>query len=90
MERDFLYPEAVLDWHSRKILSFKLSNTMHTDFRVEAVHEAIQKYGVPEIMNIDEGSQFTSLKFTDLLKSHNIQISINGKGCWRDNVVIEI
>ena len=89
MKRGFLYLAAVIDWHSRKILSFRLSNTMHTDFCVEAVHEAIQKYGVPEIMNTDQGSQFTSLEFTDLLKSHNIQISMDGKGCWRDNVIIE-
>ena len=89
MKRGFLYLAAVIDWHSRKILSFKLSNTMHTDFCVEAVHEAIQKYGVPEIMNTDQGSQFTSLEFTDLLKSNNIQISMDGKGCWRDNVIIE-
>lgn len=89
MKRGFLYLAAVIDWHSRKILSFKLSNTMHPDFCVEAVHEAIQKYGVPGIMNTDQGSQFTSLEFTDLLKSHNIQISMDGKGYWRDNVVIE-
>ena len=89
MKRGFLYLAAVIDWHSRKILSFKLSNTMHTDFCIEAVQEAIQKYGAPEIMNTDQGSQFTSLEFTDLLKSHGIQISMDGKGCWRDNVVIE-
>ena len=89
MKRGFLYLAAVIDWHSRKILSFRLSNTMHTDFCIEAVHEAIQKYGVPEIMNTDQGSQFTSLEFTDLLKSHHIQISMDGKGCWRDNVIIE-
>jgi putative transposase len=62
---------------------------MHTDFYIEAVNEAIQKYGAPEIMNTDQGSQFTSLGFTDLLKSHHIQISMDGKGCWRDNVIIE-
>jgi len=89
MKRGFLYLAAVIDWHSRRILSFRLSNTMHTDFCVEAVHEAIQKYGTPEIMNTDQGSQFTSLEFTELLKSHQIQISMDGKGCWRDNVVIE-
>lgn len=89
MKRGFLYLAAVIDWHSRKILSFRLSNTMHTDFCIEAVHEAIQKYGVPEIMNTDQGSQFTSLEFTDLLKSHQIQISMDGKGWWRDNVIIE-
>ena len=89
MKRGFLYLAAVIDWHSRKILSFRLSNTMHTDFCIEAVNEAIQKYGTPEIMNTDQGSQFTSLEFTELLKSHQIQISMDGKGCWRDNVVIE-
>lgn len=89
MKRGFLYLAAVVDWHSRKILSFKLSNTMHTDFCLEAVNEAIQKYGTPEIMNTEQGSQFTSLEFTELLKSHKIQISMDGKGCWRDNVVIE-
>ena len=89
MKRGFLYLAAVIDWHSRKILSFKLSNTMHTVFCLEAVNEAIQKYGTPEIMNTDQGSQFTSLEFTDLLRSHQIQISMDGKGCWRDNVVIE-
>jgi putative transposase len=81
MKRGFLYLAAVIDWHSRKILSFRLSNTMHTDFCIEAVNEAIQKYGTPEIMNTDQGSQFTSLEFTDLLKSHHIQISVDGKDC---------
>ncbi|CAN1504442.1 Tra5 Transposase and inactivated derivatives [Burkholderiaceae bacterium] len=89
MKRGFLYLAAVIDWLSRKILSFRLSNTMHTDFCIEAVHEAIQKYGVPEIMNTDQGSQFTSLEFTAPLKSHHIQISMDGKCCWRDNVIIE-
>ncbi len=68
MKRGFLYLAAVIDWHSRKILSFRLSNTMHTDFYIEAVNEAIQKYGIPEIMNTDKGGQFTSLEFIDLLK----------------------
>lgn len=81
MKRCFLYLAAVIDWHSRKILSFRLSNTMHTDFCIEAVNEAIQKYGTPEIMNTDQSSQFTSLEFTDLLKSHHIEISMDGKGC---------
>jgi len=89
IKRGFLYLAAVIYWHSRKIMSFKLSNTMHTDLCLEAVNEAIQKYGKPEILNTDQGSQFTSLEFTDLLKSHQIQISMDGKGCWRDNVVIE-
>ena len=89
MKRGFLYLAAVIDWHSRKILSFKLSNTMHTDFCIEVVQEAIKKYGSPEIMNTDQASQFTSLEFTEMLKSHGIQISMDGKGCWRNNVVIE-
>ncbi len=89
MKRGFLYLAAVIDWYSRKILSFRLSNTMHTDFCIEAVNETIQKYGTPEIMNTDQGTQFTSLAFTDLLKSQHIQISMDGKGCWRDNVIIE-
>jgi putative transposase len=89
MKRGFLYLAAVIDWHSRKILSFKLSNTMHTDLCIEAVQEAIHKYGPPEIISTDQGSQFTSLEFTDLLKSYGIQISIGGRGCWRDNVVIK-
>lgn len=62
---------------------------MHADFCVEAVQEAIIKYGKPEIVNTDQGSQFTSLEFTEMLKGHDIQISMDGKGCWRDNVVIE-
>lgn len=89
MKRGFLYLCAVIDWFSRKVLSWRLSNTMHADFCVEAVQEAIIKYGKPEIVNTDQGSQFTSLEFTEMLKGHNIQISMDGKGCWRDNVVIE-
>lgn len=89
MKRGFLYLAAVIDWHSHKTLSFRLSNTIHTDFCIEAVNEAIQKYDIPEIMNTDQGSHFTSLEFTDLLKLHHIQISMDGKGCWRDNVIIE-
>ncbi len=89
MKRGFLYLCAVIDWFSRKVLSWRLSNTMHADFCVEAVQEAIIKYGKPEIVNTDQGSQFTSLEFTEMLKGHDIQISMDGKGCWRDNVVIE-
>jgi len=62
---------------------------MHADFCVEAVQEAIIKYGKPEIVNTDQGNQFISLEFTEMLKGHDIQISTDGKGCWRDNVVIE-
>jgi putative transposase len=89
MRRGFLYLVAVMDWYSRKILAWKLSNTMHAEFCVSALQEAIAKYGVPEIMNADQGSQFTSLEFTSVLKAHGIAISMDGKGCWRDNVFIE-
>jgi len=89
MKRGFLYLVAIMDWASRRILSWRLSNTMHTDFCIAALNEAITKHGRPEIMNSDQGSQFTSLEFTETLKAHNIAISMDGKGCWRDNVFIE-
>ena len=89
MARGFVYLVAVLDWHSRKVLSWKVSITMDVDFCLEAVEEAIARYGVPEIMNTDQGSQFTSQAFTGLLKDHDIRISMDGKGAWRDNVFIE-
>lgn len=80
---------VVLDWHSRRVLSWRLSNTLTTDFCIEAVEEAIERYGVPEIFNTDQGSQFTSSEFIDLLKANGIRISMDGKGCWRDNVFVE-
>jgi len=89
MRRGFLFLVAVMDWHSRKILSWRLSNTMHADFCVEALQEAITRYGKPEIVNTDQGSQFTCTEFIELLKTHEIAISMDGKGCWRDNVLIE-
>jgi len=89
MARGFVYLVAVLDWYSRKVLSWKVSITMDVDFCLEAVEEAIARYGVPEIMNTDQGSQFTSQAFTGLLKDHDIRISMDGKGAWRDNVFIE-
>ena len=89
MRRGFVYLIAVLDWHSRRVLSWRVSNTMTTDFCLDAVREAIVRYGVPEIFNTDQGSQFTSSEFTGLLKEHGIQISMDGKGCWRDNVFVE-
>jgi len=78
-----------MDWHSREILSGKLSNTMHAEFCVSALQEDIAKFGVPEIMNTDQGSQFTSLEFISVLKAPGIAISMDDKGCWRDNVFIE-
>ena len=87
--RGFLYLVAVMDWVSRKVLSWRLSNTMETSFCVEALEDAIATYGAPEIFNTDQGSQFTSLEFTDVLKENGIRISMDGKGRWMDNVFIE-
>jgi putative transposase len=89
MRRGFVYLFAVMDWASRRVLSWRLSNTLTTDFCIEAVRDALARYGVPEIFNTDQGSQFTSLEFTQLLKDHGIAISMDGKGCWRDNVFVE-
>jgi putative transposase len=89
MRRGFVYLAAVMDWHSRRVLAWRVSNTLTTDFCIEAVREAITRYGTPEIFNTDQGCQFTSHEFTQLLKDHGIAISMDGKGCWRDNVFIE-
>ena len=89
MKRGFVYLFAVMDWASRRVLSWRLSNTLTTDFCTEALQEAIDRYGTPEIFNTDQGSQFTSLEFTQLLKDNEIAISMDGRGCWRDNVFVE-
>ena len=89
MARGFVYLAAVVDWFSRKILSWKLSITMDVSFCLEAVEEALKKHDKPEIFNTDQGSQFTSMAFTEQLKKNNIAISMDGKGCWRDNVFVE-
>jgi putative transposase len=89
MARGFVYLAAVMDWATRRVLSWRVSNSMETDFCIEAVEEALSKYGKPEIFNTDQGSQFTSVAFTDLLKQNDIRISMDGKGAWRDNVFIE-
>jgi len=89
MARGFVYLAAVIDWHSRKVLAWRLSISMDTSFCTEAVEEAIARYGKPEIFNTDQGSQFTSSEFTGLLHGHGIRISMDGKGCWRDNVFVE-
>jgi len=89
MAKGFAYLIAVMDWHSRRVLSWRLSNTLDTGFCVEALEEAIQRYGTPEIFNTDQGSQFTSEEFTTVLKSHQIKISMDGKGRWIDNVFVE-
>jgi putative transposase len=89
MMRGFVYLFAVLDWASRRALAWRLSNTLTTDFCIEAVQEALASYGTPDIFNTDQGCQFTSQEFTGLLKDHGIQISMDGAGCWRDNVFVE-
>jgi putative transposase len=89
MARGFVYLVAVIDWYTRKVLAWRLSNTLSTDFCVEALEEALAKFGKPEIFNTDQGCQFTSLEFTAVLKQHQIDISMDGKGRWRDNVFVE-
>lgn len=89
MRRGFLYLVAIMDWASRKVLSWRLSNTLDTDFCVTALEEALTRYGTPEIFNTDQGSQFTSEAFTAVLEDASIRISMDGKGRWMDNVMIE-
>jgi putative transposase len=89
MAHGFLYLAAILDLHSRKVLSFRLSNTLTTDFCVEALDEALSKFGRPEIFNTDQGSQFTSDEWIQRLKDAGVAISMDGKGRWIDNVFIE-
>jgi len=89
MRRGFLYLVAIMDWYSRKVLAWRLSNTMDSDFCVAALEEAFVKYGKPDIFNTDQGSQFTSFAFTDVLKDAGVRISMDGKGRWMDNVMIE-
>lgn len=89
MARGFMYLIAVMDWSTRKVLSWRLSNTLDTRFCVEALKEALFKYGAPEIFNTDQGCQFTSEAFTSILKAWNIKISMDGKGRCKDNIFIE-
>jgi len=89
MAQGFVYLCAVVDWASRRVLAHRVSITMDTDFCVQAVEEAIAKHGRPEIFNTDQGSQFTSQAFTDVLAGRGIRISMDGKGAWRDNVFVE-
>jgi putative transposase len=89
MRYGFLYLFAVLDWASRRVLAWRLSNSLTTDFCLDAVEEAIAIYGCPKIFNTDQGSQFTDQDFTGMLKRHGIAISMDGKGAWRDNVFVE-
>ena len=89
MCRGFMYLVAVMDWHSRKVLSWRISNTLDSDFCVQAVEEALSRFGAPEIFNTDQGAQFTAGAFTDLLKSHHMSISMDGRGRVQDNIFIE-
>ena len=89
MAHGFQYLVAILDVASRKVLAWRLSNTLTTDFCVEALEEALTKYGRPEIFNTDQGSQFTSKEWTDVLNAAEVKISMDGKGRWIDNVFIE-
>jgi putative transposase len=89
MQRGFLYLAAVMDWATRRVLAWRISNTLTADFCVEAVEEAIARYGKPEIFNTDQGTQFTGDDFTTMLHYHGVAISMDGRGCWRDNVFVE-
>lgn len=89
MRRGFLYLVAIMDWFSRKVLSWRLSNSMEADFCVEALKEAVAKYGKPAIMNSDQGSQFTGFEWINALKDADVKISMDGKGRWIDNRMIE-
>ena len=89
MRKGFVYLAAVLGWATRRVLSWRLSNTLTTDFCLEAVEDALGRYGTPEIFNTDQGSQFTRRDFVELLKTHGIQQSMDGKGRWVDNVFVE-
>lgn len=89
MRRGFLYLVAIMDWATRKVLAWRLSNTMDAEFCIQALEDALAQYGVPEIFNTDQGGQFTSPRFTDVLKEAGARISMDGRGRWMDNVFIE-
>lgn len=89
MHRGFMYLVAIIDWHSRKVLSWRVSNTMDTDFCVEALEDAIRIHGRPEIFNTDQGSQFTSNIFTGKLEEYGVKISMDGRGRYQDNIFVE-
>jgi putative transposase len=89
MRRGFLYLVAIMDWTSRKVLAWRVSNTMDVEFCLEALEEALARFGRPEIFNTDQGSQFTSPRFTGVLQEAGIRISMDGRGRWMDNVFIE-
>ena len=89
MDKGFIYLTVIMDWYSRKILSWRLSNTMDADFCIDALEEAFDRYGEPAIFNSDQGSQYTSKEFIGAFKGRDTRISMDGKGAWRDNVFVE-
>ena len=89
MARGFVYLAAVMDWYSRKVLAWDVSISMEADFCVRVLDQALARHGRPEIFNTDQGSQFTSLAFTGRLEAKGVAISMDGRGCWRDNVFVE-
>jgi len=89
MRRGFLYLVAVMDWATRKVLAWRVSNTLDVEFCLEVLEEALARFGRPEIFNTDQGSQFTSPRFTGLLQQTGVRISMDGRGRWMDNVFIE-
>ncbi len=89
MAKGFMYLTVIMDWYSRRVLAWRVSNTLETDACVEALEEALLRYGAPEIFNTDQGAQYTSDAFTATLKDHGVQISMDGQGRWVDNVFVE-
>lgn len=89
MRRGLLYLVAIIDWHTRKVLAWRISNTLEADFCVDALNEAIARFGPPEIMNTDQGSQFTSFAWTDRLRRSGVRISMDGKGRFLDNIFVK-
>ena len=89
MRHGFLYLVAVLDWATRRVLAWRLSNTLTTDCCLDALEAAIRDHGCPGILNTDQGSQFTSTAFVSLVQQHSMQLSMDGKGAWRDNLFVE-
>ena len=89
LRHGFVYLVAIMDWYSRKVLNWRISNTMEAEFCVACLEEALQRYGAPEIFNTDQGSQFTAEAFTGLLQAHGVQISMDGRGRALDNIFVE-
>lgn len=89
MKDGWLYLVAIMDWYSRKVLAWRVSNTIDTGFCVEALTEALEKHGTPEVFNTDQGATFTANAFTSVLTGHDVKISMDGRGRWRDNVFVE-